>query len=1049
MSSVQCPQCESDNPAQARFCMECGTPLAQRCAACGAECPLRAKFCAECGTPMGAARVSAPPRSSVVGDAVREAERRLLTVMFCDLVGSTALSRQLDPEDLREVIRAYQQHAGEAITRHGGHVAQYLGDGLLVYFGFPRAHDDDARRAVTAALEVVSSVSRLAEQMDKQYGVELAVRVGVHTGPTVIGAMGQGAAEQALAIGETPNVAARLEGLAAPGSIVMSEHTARLVQGHFACVDLGLKELRGVDTPMRVFRVTGQAEDDGVGDAVVPLVGREMDLAVLEGRFRQAVRGRSRVVSITGEPGIGKSRLLAAFRSSLVDEPHQWLSARCSESYAASALHPVRELGPKLFGFVPGSSPETRSQQVVERLRSLALDDVEHVGLLCALFELPLPSQARLPSGSPALRRTLTFDVLCRLLTCAASEVPLVLAFEDLQWADESSMEWLSLLTERSAESPFMIVTTSRPGLHVPWRDDTTLTLKGLSPEEVRELARHVAEDLSFSPEELETVVERSGGNPLYVEELTRLWLSRGPGRRRSDLPLTLEQSLLARLDQLPSAKAVVQIASVIGRRFDFGLLLTLLAWRPEELKHELSRLVETGMLFARGEVPQATYTFKHALIQDAAYGSLLRRTQEEIHAAVAEALRARGGAAPELLAHHYAAARKVRQAVAALRQAGQAALRAGALREATAHLERALGLLEEEPLSTQRNLDELLVRVDLGVPWMLTRGYAAPELEASYSRAFTLCEEVGEEGSQQLLPALWGLWIFYQVRSLYPRAEEMAQRLFRLSERSGDSDVQLAAHLALGGTLAMRGRLAEAQIQLEAGISLYDEARHGALAFLFGQDARVYCYGFLSWVHFHRGDAKRARAARDASLAQAERVNQPGTHGFAQYMAAVLSCQFGEHEDATRRAQDLTQIAERQGMPHFRALAQLVSGWAASERGELDAAVEQLRTARAQLIATGSRGALSYFDAALVRAELGRGQLGAARAALDEALRFVDEGDQRLFEAELLRLEAQWLAQSGAPDALRMDTLRRAQNSAKAQGNVALSARLDAFQAS
>jgi len=337
---------------------------------------------------------------------------------------------------------------------------------------------------------------------------------------------------------------------------------------------------------------------------------------------------------------------------------------------------------------------------------------------------------------------------------------------------------------------------------------------------------------------------------------------------------------------------------------------------------------------------------------------------------------------------------------------------------------------------------------VDLGVPWMLTRGYAAPELEASYSRAFALCEEVGEDASHQLLPALWGLWIFYQVRSLYPRAEEMAQRLCRLAERTLDSDVQLAAHLALGGTLAMRGVLSAAEEQLEAGITLYDEAKHGPLAFLFGQDARVYCHGFLSWVRFHRGDVAGAKAARDASLSHAARLNQPGSHGFAEYMAAVLACQLGEHEDATRRAHHLTEIAERQGMPHFRALAQLVLGWAACERGDLDLAVEQLRAARAQLIATGSRGALSYFDAALVRAELGRGQLAAARSALDDAQRFLEEGDQRLFEAELLRLEAQWLLQSGAPESQRNEALQRARASATSQGNLALYARLDAAAA-
>jgi class 3 adenylate cyclase/tetratricopeptide (TPR) repeat protein len=974
-----------------------------------------------------------------------EAERRLLTVMFCDLVGSTALSRQLDPEDLREVIRAYQRVAGDVIARYGGHVAQYLGDGILVYFGYPRAHDDDARRAVAAALDVVKELESLAQDLGERFGAELTVRIGVHTGPTVIGAMGSGEAGQALAIGATPNVAARLEGLAIAGTVVISETTARLVTGHFVCVDLGLKDLRGVDTPLRVYRVAGLGEEDEAGAPRAPLVGREMELAVLEGRYRQAARGRGRVVSISGEAGIGKSRLLQAFRAALLDEGPEWLSARCTQFCSASALHPVIELAPRWLRHGPSASPDARWEALCARAAHVGYSDPQALGLLGQLFGAGVPASEALSNQSPAIRRARTFEALTSFLLACAREHPIVLVFEDLQWADESTLEWLSALAERVADAPLMLISTARPELRVPWPDDTSLTLKGLSRDEMAELAAHVAGAAdALSDEELDAVIARSGGNPLYVEELTRLWLARGPGRRASDLPPTLEQSLLARLDQLPSAKTVLQVASVIGRRFDFELLSRLLAWGHGELERELSRLSESGLLFARGEPPHAIYTFKHALIQDAAYGSLLRRTQEEIHAAVADTLSARAHTPPELLAHHYAAARKVHEAVHALRAAGKVALRTGALREATQHLERALSLLEELPVSPARNLDELLVRVDLGVPWMLTRGYAAPELEESNSRAFALCEAVGEAATEQLLPALWGLWIFYQVRSLYPKAEEMAQRLCRLSERSGDESVTLAAHLALGGTHALRGRLAEAEVELRAGLQLYDEARHGALAFLFGQDARAYCLGFLSWVRFHRGDALDARRARDAALAWAARVDQPGTQGFVEYMAAVLACHLGEHEDATRRARHLAELADRQGMPHFRALSQLVLGWAACERGAFVLAAEQLRAARAALIAVGSRGALSYFDAALVRAELGAGRLEAAEQALDDAFAFLAESDQRVFEPELLRLRGECLALAGEPGEVRAAWQARAREVALEQGNQALLARLD-----
>jgi class 3 adenylate cyclase len=744
-----------------------------------------------------------------------EAERRQLTVMFCDLVNSTSLAQQLDPEDYRAVVRAYQEAAVMALQPFDGYVAQYLGDGLLVYFGYPQAHEDAAQRVVRAGLAIVDAMEPLNARLEPQYGVRVAVRLGLHTGVAVVGSVGSGARQEQLAMGDTPNIAARLQGLAAPNTMVLSAVTARLLHGAFALEDVGVHQLKGVAEPMPVFCVLGPGEPASDEAEPAParlpfLVGREEELGLLLRRWEQSKAGLGQVVLLSGEAGIGKTALVEMLRAHVTREGYTRMGFRGSPYHTHSALYPVIEHVKRVLRLDRDDPPETTLDKLERALQESRLPLAEVVPLLAALLAEPL-SEGRYPALvlAPQRQRQQTLDALVAWLVEEAERRPVLAVYEDVHWADPSTLELLGMLVEQAPTAPMLHVLAFRPDFVPPWllprAHITPLTLNRLDRPQVEALIRHVAVGKALPGEVVQHIVTKTDGVPLFVEELTKTVLESGLVREEGPyyvltgplasvpIPATLHDALMARLDRLPVAKAVAQLGAVLGREFAYALIQALAPLDEATLQARLEQLVAAELLYQRGRPPRATYIFKHALIQDAAYQSLLKSTRQQVHQQVAQALEAQFSETvatqPELVAQHYTEAGCTEQAIAYWQRAGQQARQRSADPEAVQHLTVGLELLvtlPETPVRAQQDLD---LQIALGPALMATKGHAAPEVEQTYARAQTLCAQVGE--TPQLFPTLRGLCRFYRNRGVLPTARELGEQLYRLAQRESIGNIK------------------------------------------------------------------------------------------------------------------------------------------------------------------------------------------------------------------------------------------------------------------
>src|SRR5713101_3060708 len=720
---MQCPRCQAENRSGRRFCAECGTPLPLACPACGFTNEPGEKFCGGCGTPLAgpAAQptqtVQHPAPSAVqshqeaappVARGTPEAERRQLTVLFCDLVDSTVLASQLDPEELREVVRAYQDTCAKVIARFDGHIAQYLGDGLLVYFGYPLAHEDDPQRAVRAGLGILEAMGPLNERLGPECGVPLAVRLGIHTGLVVVGDVGDGARQEQLALGEPPNLAARLQGLAAPNTLVISAATFQLLGGFFACQPLGTPPLKGLAQPLAVYRVLYESMARSRLEAAsstgwTPLVGREQEIGVLLERWAQVKDGLGQVVLLSGEAGIGKSRLVQVLTEQVAAEPRAWLTpCQCSPYHQHTALYPLIDLLERVvLRFEREESPEQKLRKLEGHLGQYGLPLAEAVPLHATLLSIPLTADYAPLSMSPGQQKQKTLQALLTTLLRIAAQQPVLFVMEDLHWVDPTTLEFLSLLVDQGPTARILALLTFRPDFSPPWTGRSHLTqvaLHRLTRPQAVELSRQVAHGKALPPEVIEQIVAKTDGVPLFVEELTKMVLESGLLQDREEryeltgpllplaIPATLHDSLMARLDRLAGVKGLAQLGATLGREFSYALLQAVSPWDEEALQRGLQQLVTAEFLYQLGSPPQARYLFKHALIQDAAYQSLLRSTRQQHHQRIAQVLEARFPAVcatqPELLAHHYTEAGLHPQAIPYWQRAGQRAI------ERSAHVE-------------------------------------------------------------------------------------------------------------------------------------------------------------------------------------------------------------------------------------------------------------------------------------------------------------------------------------------------------------------------
>ena len=854
---MKCPRCETDNREGARFCRECGALFAAACSSCGAKTEAKSKFCDNCGSPLAATPAPTPetrhlvrseaPTAEDAADIVHtprtpaEAQRRQLTVMFCDLVGSTELAARVDPEVLRDVVRSYQQVCDAVIRPLHGNVAQYLGDGLLVYFGYPVASEDDPRRAVRAGLGIIDAMATLNAHLQRERGITLAVRVGIHTGPVVIGEIGGASRREELAVGETPNVAARLQAIAEPDTVVISAATHRLLRGSVMVTDLGAQVVKGLPAPLRAYRARGgeveDALDASAAEALTPLVGRDQEVGLLLDRWEHVKDGHGHVVLLSGEPGIGKSRLVRVLKDHIAAAGFLSWECRSSPYHQDSALYPLIDLFERVLKFDRDDAPPERVVKIEAGLDRYGLARPETVSLWAAFLSVEVADPHPPSNLTPQRQKEKTFEAIVALLMALAAEHPLLFIVEDLHWADPSTRELVDFVFGQVPAASILMLMTSRPEFRPPWAHRshfTDLTVNRVTRKQTELMVERVTGGKPLPAEVLQQVVAKTDGVPLFVEELTKMVLESGWLRDQGDryeltaalpplaIPSTLQDSLMARLDRLGTGREVAQVGAALGRTFQYELLRAIASIDDRALQDALAKLGESDLLHQRGMPPDATYNFKHALIQETAYQSMLVSRRQQLHTRIADTLVERfpetTGTQPELVAHHYTEAGLADQAIDYWQRAGQRAVERSANLEGIAHFTKGLNVLATLPDGRVRRERELGLRTALGPALMSTKGLGAGEVEQNYTRALGLCRQLGERS--ELFAVLRGFWEFHELRGDLKTALELAEELFRLAEAADDPALRLIAHDVLGDTLYWLGEFTRSREHLERSIA-------------------------------------------------------------------------------------------------------------------------------------------------------------------------------------------------------------------------------------
>lgn len=950
-----------------------------------------------------------------------EAERRQLTVMFCDLVGSTGLSRRLDPEDMRSVITSYQGAVSAEVARFGGHVAKFMGDGVIAYFGWPRAHENDSERAIRAGLAAVDAVGALSTPD----GSALACRIGVATGLVVVGDLiGEGAAQEEAVVGDTPNLAARLESMAEPGQIVVAPTTRRLVGDLFEVHSLGEKTIRGFDEAMEVWRIVRPRRLESRFDArrsegYGPLIGRSRELDLLGDLWIKARSSEGQVAMISGEAGIGKSRLTAALRDMVAQEPHIRLRYQCSPFHSDTPLHPIVQQMSVATDIQASDADPVRLEKL-EKVLAAATDDVDRIApLFAAMMSIPTGDRYPPQDLSPQLRKVRTLDAILDQLTGLCRRQPVLLVFEDLHWIDPTSQELLDRVIEVSASLRLLIVLTFRPEFRAPWvgrASVTSIILGRLSDAEGIDLIRRIAGALHL-PEVLEQqILVKTDGIPLFVEEFTKNIVESGlPGQVDQDgaprntllnIPETLQESLMARLDRLAPIKEVAQVGACLGREFSYEVISAVTELDDATLGAALDQLAEAELIYARGRAPESTYIFKHALVQDVAYGSLLKSRRVELHARVATTLEAQFphlvDQESEVIARHFAAAGQARRAIALWMRAAERANIAAANAEAERHIRNALAELDGVTGETQTELKAELLTL-LGRILTAKSGYGHPDVVRSYSEARALSNSLGKAEAE--FAALLGLSIHSAVTTQLISGVELCNRLLDLAAQKNDPVWVVEANYAAGVTYSWRGDFQLAREHLERGFDFYETDQHQAHLALYGQDGGPVCLCRNAMVLWYMGYPDQAVAWMERALALTEELGHPFSRIYILIWAAWLRVHRREVDEArlwNRRALD---YAEEQKFPFWTAMALVQRGWLLSTENKVEEGTQEIDAGIAQLRAHGTEVTQAYSMALLAQIKGARGEVVEAKQLVDAALEKTAASAEGWCKPELLRI--------------------------------------------
>ena len=983
---------------------------------------------------------SAAPQLAPGFEASRgdEAERRQVTVMFSDLVGSTALSAYMDPEDLREIISAYQQCAVEAVRRFDGFVARYMGDGVLVYFGYPQAHEDDAERAIRAGLELITAVTALKTR------AFLQTRVGMATGLVVVGDLiGSGASQERGVVGETPNLAARLLGIAEPNTVVICNSTRRLLGNLFELEDLGPRVIKGIDRPTRAWAVLQASSVASRFEALHPmgltaLVGRKEELELLQRCWFKAMGNEGQVVLLSGEAGIGKSRLTTAFLEFLADEGHVRLRYFCSPQHTDSALYPIVGQMERAAGLTRVDPPQTKLDKLDSVLKQTSTSAQD-----AALFAemLSLPNDGRYPTLelTPQQRRQRTLEALVLQGEALARSCPVLMVFEDAHWADPTSLELFGRVVDWVRTRSVLLIVTFRPDFEPGWagKHVTPLSLTRLAPREVGVIIDHIVGNNPLPANIRQDIIERTDGIPLFVEEMTKAVLeaeSEGEGQRAAALvpsrasavPATLHASLMARLDRLGPAKELAQVGAAIGREFSH-FLLTAVVRKPEmELQTALDRLIGAGLLLQLGGAPSATYLFKHALVRDAAYSTLLREPRRALHARIAETLESQFADIcenqPELLARHCTEAGLIEKAAALWGKAGLRSAQRSALVEASEQLRRALDQIATLTATPALRREEIKLQVALITPFLHVSGYAAPETRAAVERARLLIEQaeaLGEPPEDPLLlfSVLYGFWVANLVAFNGDVMRQLAAQFLALADKQTATGALMMGHRLMGLSLLHTGDLVNGGAHLNRAITLYDPAEHRPLATRFGQDIGAATLSWKSLACWLLGYPQTALADAEQALKVAREMGHSATLMYVLNFSAWTNIFCGNYAVANALVDEFSALKDKTGSLFWGAWGMMQRGFLMALTGKAPDAVQTITSGLTAMRATGTTMWMPLWLSYLTRANAEIGQFDDVRRGIGEAIVAVEAAKERWCEAEVNRIAGEIALLSPKPD--------------------------------
>ena len=992
----------------------------------------------EAPAPDASASVPVPPthNEAPIQD---HAERRQLTLLFCDLVGSTSLSEKLDPEQLRDALRAYQRVCAEAVERYGGYLAQYLGDGILAYFGYPLAHEDDPRRSVHSGLAIIAGIRALSAQIRRDIGMELSVRIGIHTGLAVTGEMGAGEQrERRSAVGEAPNVAARMQSEAAPDTICVSAATERLIRSHFLCDSMGMRPLKGLSAPIEVFRVAGEIAQtlDAPRDAARgAIVGRDPELRQLRERWSSARSGEGHVIAISGEPGIGKSTLTSALREQVIADGCTFRSLHCSPYYTASALYPLVDMIERELAAVAGAE-KLSPAQIIERRFNLESPGREMaMSLIAALTGIEPLAHWPAPEFAPDLRKKKTFEALLTWLIADAVRSPVAVVVEDLHWIDASTLEFLGQLLQQVSTAPVFAVFTCRPEFVPTWglhSHVTTMPLNRLARDQVLAVVERVTRGNRLPAQVLEQIIAKTDGVPLFVEELTRMVLESGLVVEQEGayvllaplpdlaIPTTLLASLTARLDRLGEAKTIAQIGSVHGREFSVALLRESAGLDPATLDRMLDQLVEAEIVFRRGIGGDSQFVFKHALVQGAAYDTMLKSTRQRHHAHVAQVYVTRfpeiAALRPEMVAHHFSRASQAVPAMDYWQRAGELAILRSGYAEAITHFTAALELLETMPASPDHDRRELLIRVKLGPSYQTIKGMGSEEAGRNYSRACEIATRL--DHSAESFMGMWGHWLSYALTGQVANASERAEQLVALSQELRDDELVLQAHHARWTTFQALGQLAVTRFDTQQGLRLYERAKHGHHAHIYGgHDPGVCCRvqgGMCAWLSGHPDEADQLAVS---GVALARELDHPFSLAIGLWFSSWVKMFRGEPSECMPLAAELLELSRLRSFKSAEPHALVLTGWSRLQSGETEYGLRMMEQGEEKMRAIGQHAWRHFHMSAIAEARAGLGETVQALELVNQAIELAHTTAQGVWRPELLRQRAEWMLALGQVD--------------------------------